>query len=54
VPRLRSLIEQLMLNIMFEVPSRDDVAACSIDADVVLGHCPPHLTLRSGADLKTA
>ena len=32
---LRSIIEQMMVNIMFELPSRDDVAECVITADTV-------------------
>jgi ATP-dependent Clp protease ATP-binding subunit ClpX len=46
---LRALLETLMLNVMYEVPSRDDVAACTIDADVVGGTSPPHLRLRAAA-----
>jgi ATP-dependent Clp protease ATP-binding subunit ClpX len=34
---LRSLIENLMLDIMFTVPSRDDVVECAITADTVNG-----------------
>ena len=37
---LRALIEELMLEIMFSVPSRDDVAECVITADTVNGGEP--------------
>ncbi|MFA4945382.1 MAG: ATP-dependent Clp protease ATP-binding subunit ClpX [Lentisphaeria bacterium] len=44
---LRTILESLMLDIMYDVPSRDDVAACMIDAEVVRGHALPKLTLRA-------
>jgi len=44
---LRAILETLMVNIMFEVPSRDDVLKCTIDASVVNGENPPKLTLRT-------
>ena len=37
---LRALIEELMLEIMFSVPSRDDVAECKITAETVNGGEP--------------
>jgi ATP-dependent Clp protease ATP-binding subunit ClpX len=40
---LRSLIEKLMLDLMYEIPSRDDVAAIKITAAVVLGEAKPLL-----------
>ena len=40
---LRSMLEQIMLDIMFEVPSREDIAAVTIDREVVLGSQPPQL-----------
>ena len=43
---LRSILEALMLDVMYEVPSRDDVAACIIDAAVVEGGGQPRLELR--------
>ena len=46
---LRSILEALMLDVMYEVPSRDDVAACIIDEDVVEGRGQPKLELRKGA-----
>lgn len=33
---LRSIIEDLMLNVMYDVPSRDDVAKCVVTKEVVL------------------
>lgn len=37
---LRSLIEELMLEIMYSVPSRDDVTECVITAETVAGEEP--------------
>jgi ATP-dependent Clp protease ATP-binding subunit ClpX len=40
---LRSILEEVMLDIMFEIPSRTDLRECSIDEDVILGRKPPIL-----------
>ena len=44
---LRSLIEKLMLDVMYEIPSRDDVAAIKITAAVVQGEAKPMLRRKS-------
>ncbi len=44
---LRSLIEKLMLDVMYEIPSRDDVAAIKITAAVVRGEAKPLLRRKS-------
>jgi len=33
-----------MLDIMFDIPSREDVSTCRITADVIEKVCPPLLT----------
>jgi len=38
---LRSLLEKLMLDVMYDVPSRGDVAQVKITRAVVAGECPP-------------
>ncbi len=43
---LRSLLESLMMNIMFEVPSRGDVESCTITREVVEENQTPELTYR--------
>ncbi len=43
---LRAILETLMVDIMFEVPSREDIEACTIDEDVVEGRGVPRMTLR--------
>lgn len=41
---LRAIIESIMLDVMFEVPSRDDVNKCVITQKVVLEKMPPDLS----------
>ena len=38
---LRSVIEEAMLNIMYELPSRKDVSECLITEETVVSHAPP-------------
>ncbi|HZK00477.1 MAG TPA: ATP-dependent Clp protease ATP-binding subunit ClpX [Tissierellaceae bacterium] len=49
---LRSIIEEVMLDIMFEIPSRDDVEKCLITKDTVIKLAEPTLVL-SDAKKKT-
>jgi ATP-dependent Clp protease ATP-binding subunit ClpX len=44
---LRSLIEKLMLDVMYEVPSRDDIAAIKITAAAIRGEAKPMLRRKS-------
>jgi ATP-dependent Clp protease ATP-binding subunit ClpX len=44
---LRSIIEKLMLDLMYEVPSRDDIAAITITAAAVRGEAPALLRRKS-------
>ncbi|MHB1456851.1 MAG: ATP-dependent Clp protease ATP-binding subunit ClpX [Armatimonadota bacterium] len=48
---LRAIIEETMLNIMYEIPSVPGVKKCTITADVVLRNMEPHLEMD---DLKAA
>lgn len=48
---LRAIIEETMLNIMYEIPSVPGVKRCTITADVVLRNMEPHLEID---DLKAA
>ncbi|WP_433743484.1 ATP-dependent protease ATP-binding subunit ClpX [Falsibacillus pallidus] len=45
---LRSIIETLMLDVMFELPSRDDIKKCIITKDTVLENKAPKLLLEDG------
>lgn len=47
---LRAIIEEIMLDIMFEIPSRDDIAKCIVTLDTVEKKQPP--TLIVGENLK--
>jgi ATP-dependent Clp protease ATP-binding subunit ClpX len=46
---LRSIMENLMLEVMYELPQRDDVAEVAIDASVVAGKRKPSLRRAPGA-----
>jgi ATP-dependent Clp protease ATP-binding subunit ClpX len=43
---LRAIIEGLMLDVMFDIPSRSDVAHCVVTKEVVLERMAPNLTLK--------
>ena len=43
---LRSIIESIMLDVMFDIPSRTDVANCLVTKEVVLDKVIPTLTLK--------
>ncbi len=44
---LRAILEEVLLNVMYDLPSRSDVGKCVIDADVVLEKVNPTLVPRS-------
>jgi ATP-dependent Clp protease ATP-binding subunit ClpX len=45
---LRAIIESIMLDVMFDLPSRDDVTKCSITKESVVNKEAPKLTTREG------
>lgn len=45
---LRAIIESIMLDVMFDLPSRDDVTKCIITKETVLNNVAPQLTTREG------
>ncbi|GAA3408400.1 ATP-dependent protease ATP-binding subunit ClpX [Paenibacillus hodogayensis] len=45
---LRAIIEGLMLDVMFEVPSRDDVINCVVTKEVVMDKISPELKTKDG------
>lgn len=45
---LRSIIEGIMLDVMFELPSRDDIAKCKITPEVVTDKASPILETKDG------
>ncbi len=42
----RAILEEVLLNVMYEVPSRDDVARVVVDRDTVLDNVNPTLVPR--------
>ena len=44
---LRSLLERLMLDVMFDVPSNGDILSIKITRQVVLGECKPLIRRKS-------
>jgi ATP-dependent Clp protease ATP-binding subunit ClpX len=44
---LRAILEEVLLNVMYELPSRQDVTKCVIDQDVVLRGVNPTLVPRT-------
>ncbi|GIU90489.1 MAG: hypothetical protein KatS3mg010_1588 [Acidimicrobiia bacterium] len=40
---LRAILEEVLLEVMYELPSRDDVTKCIVDRDVVLHKVAPRL-----------
>jgi ATP-dependent Clp protease ATP-binding subunit ClpX len=48
---LRSILEDVLLEVMYDLPSRDDVLTCVISEDVVRKTAPPELILRGESGL---
>jgi ATP-dependent Clp protease ATP-binding subunit ClpX len=46
---LRAILEEVLLNLMYELPSRSDVGKCVIDRAVVLERVNPTLVPRAEA-----
>ena len=44
---LRTIIEDMLLDVMYEIPSRADVKRCIVDADVIRGRGRPYLEIRT-------
>jgi len=45
---LRSIIEGIMLDVMFDLPSREDITKCIITKETVIGDSVPKLVLEDG------
>ncbi|MER1999574.1 MAG: AAA family ATPase, partial [Lysinibacillus sp.] len=50
---LRSIIEATMLEVMFELPSRDDITKCIITAETITENAEPKLLLADGTVFET-
>ncbi len=51
---LRAVLERIMLETMYKIPSLSEVQACQITEDNVLGNSPPELIIKPSEVLKTA
>jgi len=51
---LRAILEEVMLEIMYEIPSRDDVKECIINEDTITGHAKPILIYRNDQEARSA
>ena len=51
---LRSIIEGIMRNVMYEVPSIQGVTACQVTKDVIVNHSDPILTIDGAGAVKMA
>ncbi|MFC5542232.1 ATP-dependent protease ATP-binding subunit ClpX [Ureibacillus suwonensis] len=49
---LRSIIENVMLDMMYELPSREDIAKCIITKEAITDKAQPKLILKDGTELK--
>ena len=45
---MRSIIEGIMLDVMYDLPSRDDISKCIITKETVLQNSDPKLILKDG------
>jgi ATP-dependent Clp protease ATP-binding subunit ClpX len=45
---LRSIIEGIMLDVMFDLPSREDIVKCIITKETVADNAAPKLVLEDG------
>ena len=45
---MRSLLEKLMLDVMYEVPGNDDILHVNITQQVVTGHVKPLIRRKHG------
>lgn len=49
---LRAILEDIMLDIMYEIPSRQDVEKCIVTKDNVVNHTQPLLVLKDRSKIK--
>ena len=47
---LRSILETVMLDLMYEIPSRDDVEECVINEEVIAQGIAPLMVLKQEAE----
>jgi ATP-dependent Clp protease ATP-binding subunit ClpX len=49
---LRTILEGIMLDVMFEIPHRDDILKCVVTKEAIAGAVPPTLVLSDGKQVK--
>jgi ATP-dependent Clp protease ATP-binding subunit ClpX len=49
---LRTILERTLLDVMYEIPSRDDITKCVVRPETIRGESPPLLITRSGAQVE--
>ncbi len=49
---LRTVLEDTLLDVMYEIPSRDDVKKCVVSAETIQGHKKPMMTTQSGQTIE--
>ena len=49
---LRYVVEETLLDVMYELPSLDDVVKCVVDGDAIRGTRPPTLITESGSSFR--
>ena len=49
---LRYVVEEVLLEVMYELPSRSDIARCVVDADSINEGCSPTLITNSGESFR--
>ena len=49
---LRTVLEDILMDVMFEIPSRPEVKKCIVTAETVAGDRPPELLTASGAPVE--
>ena len=48
---LRTVVEELLLDVMYEAPTRQDIVKCVVSAETVKGHRRPLLVTKSGDEI---
>ena len=50
---LRTVVEDILLDVMYEAPTRQDIVKCVVSGETVKGHTRPLLVTKSGEEFET-
>ena len=50
---LRAIVEEVLLEVMYDIPSTPDIEKCVVTEDTVTKHAPPTLVARGGSGRAT-